>query len=30
MLNNAKKFREEFQTKLINENQFQILSKEVY
>lgn len=28
MLNNAKKFREEFQIKLINENEFKYLSKE--
>ncbi|CAF3019367.1 unnamed protein product [Rotaria sp. Silwood2] len=28
MLNNAKKFKEEFQIKLINENQFKSLSKE--
>ncbi|CAF4082548.1 unnamed protein product, partial [Rotaria sordida] len=28
MLNNAKKFKEEFQIKLINENQFKTLSKE--
>ncbi|CAF4770051.1 unnamed protein product, partial [Rotaria sp. Silwood2] len=27
MLNNAKKFKEEFQIKLINENQFKSLSK---
>ena len=28
MLNNAKKFKEEFQIKLINDNQFNSLSKE--
>jgi hypothetical protein len=28
MLNNAKKFREDFENKLLNENQFQCLSKE--